>query len=254
MNPRHYVNERTFASQPSPTIRLAAISDSMRLSQPVEAAALLVSYYYIAQFRKDRDHYLFRDWSMDSGAFSAENSGKKIDLAAYMDECLRLLATDPKLTEVFSLDDISDWRKSDQNTRAMWRAGIPAIPTFHWGEPWDVLIGMARDYPKISIGGVVGKTKAIKDRWVGQVFARVWPKKIHGLGMTAEDLVMKYPFHSVDASSWEFGPRQYGRWQSFRGKLTGAPGWKMSLRSEIEWYMALEKRARARWKRTWEAL
>src|SRR5262245_15573164 len=123
-------------------------------------ASLLVSYYYLDRFLrgKVRFNYNFRDWVMDSGAFSAHNSGKVISLEKYIEVCLKLLAEDKQLTEVFSLDVIYNPEASVENTEKMWQAGVPAIPTFHFGEPWEFLQEMAKQYPKIALGGAVRKS------------------------------------------------------------------------------------------------
>jgi hypothetical protein len=196
-------------------------------------------------FLRNRHRYHYRDWALDSGAFSAHNSGTVIGLRAYTDACKKLLAGDPTLTEVFSLDVIGDWRASLKNTEAMWADGVPAVPTYHVGEPESVLLGMAKDYPKIALGGAVGYRD--KDRWAAQCFARVWPKPVHGLGFGSEKSLMALPWHSVDATNWEIGPCKFGRWQSY-GQMS-VRGSKQNLRAEVEWYLALERRARVRWKR-----
>src|SRR5688572_29598209 len=97
--------------------------------------ALLISYVYLRQFQQNRHRYRFRDWVMDSGAFSAANSGRVISLAEYVKVCHHLMATDPTLTEIFALDVIGDPKASAENAAAMWADGIPAIPCFHYGEP-----------------------------------------------------------------------------------------------------------------------
>jgi hypothetical protein len=183
---------------------------------------------------------------MDSGAFSAFSSGVEIDLQAYIDCCQELLATDPTLTEVFALDVIGDWKASLKNAEEMWRQGVEAIPCFHYGEPWDLLKGLAKDYPKIALGGCVGKKD--KDKFALQCFARVWPKKVHGFGFGSEKSIMTIPFHSVDATNWEMGPCAYGRWNAFGGKMS-VRGSAQNLRAEVEWYLELERKARDRWKR-----
>ena len=219
------------------------------LCSPENQPALLVSYVYLKQFEKERPRYHFRDWAMDSGAFSAHNSGRTIDLQAYIDTCKRLLTGDSKLTEVFALDVIDDWKGSLKNTEAMWAAGVPAIPTYHQGEPWDALRAMARDYPKIGIGGMVGLHAKAKKDWIGQCFARVWPKKIHGLGVAGEEIIMSFPFHSVDATNWEMGPCAFGRWASYGGANLSIRGGQHNLRVEVEHYLKLERKARARWRK-----
>lgn len=242
-----------------PSVRLACCGPpdalALGLQAPADTASerpgLLVSYVYLKQFDQHRARFHFRDWVMDSGAFSAHNSGKVIDLGAFTALAKHRLATDPQLTEVYSLDVINDWRASEKNTQAMWAAGVPAIPTYHQGEPWDVLVALAKQYPKIGIGGMVGLPAKAKKAWIGQCFARVWaavgPKKIHGLGVGGEDIIMAYPFHSVDATNWEMGPCAFGRWASYGGANLSIRGGKHNLRSEVEFYLRIEARARQRW-------
>src|SRR5262245_13184563 len=210
---------------------------------PSLSPALLVSYVFLEPFMRNRANYHYRDWVLDSGAFSAHNSGIKIELDAYIDTCKRLLAEDSKLTEVFALDVIGDWKASLKNCELMWKAGVPAIPCFHVGEPESALLGMARDYPKIALGGAVGYKD--KNKWAEQCFARVWPKAIHGFGFGAEKSILMLPWHSVDATNWEIAPCKYGRWHTF-GKMS-VRGSKQNLRAEIEYYLKLEHRARIKW-------
>ena len=184
--------------------------------------ALLVSYFYLKTWNDIRATVRYRDWVLDSGAFSAWNTHARIDLGRYTQDAKRLKATDPTLLEIFSLDVIGDWRASARNCETMWSVGVKAIPTFHGGEPWDVLTALARDYPKIALGGVVGWKGETKFAWVGQCFARIWnpdrPVPVHGFGMTSKKMLLRYPLHSVDASTWEIGPWAYGKWASFNGQ------------------------------------
>lgn len=245
-------------SKRPPSVRLAhtpgAQGDNVLLGQrevsklPLESyPALLVSFFYLEPFERIRNQWAFRDWALDSGAFSAKNSGVEIDLTAYIEKAKHLLATDPLLVEVFGLDVIGDWRASKANTDRMWAAGIEAIPTFHIGEPWDVLKGLAADYPKIALGGVAMKRGNEKNSWLQECFARVWPKKIHGFGCTGEKIIMALPFHSVDATNWELGPCGFGNWKSF-GRMS-VRGSTQNLRAEVEYYLKLERQARSRWKK-----
>lgn len=211
----------------------------------VTKPALLVSFYYLAPFLRNQKEYHIRDWVMDSGAFSAHNSGADINLNEYIATCKRLLTEDPTLSEVFVLDVIGDWRASLKNCQTMWKKGVEAIPCFHYGEPWEVLTGIARDYPKIAIGGCVGISKKEKHDFAGQCFARVWPKKIHGFGFGSPDSVTLYPFHSIDATTWHTGPSCFGRWNTF-GRMS-VRGKAQNLRSEVEFYLTLERDARRRW-------
>ncbi len=210
---------------------------------------LLVSYFYLPQFLKNRHRYHYRDWVIDSGAFSAHNSGVEIKLQDYIDCCKKLMAEDPTLTEIYSLDVIGDWKGSLKNTEEMWKQGVPAIPCYHANEPWHALLSMAKEYPKIALGGVALAKSGKKMAWASQCFARVWPKKVHGFAYCSERAVMGLPFHSVDATNWEIGPCKYGQWRAFGGQRVSVRGSKQNLRAEVEWYLELERKARARWRK-----
>ena len=214
--------------------------------------ALLVAFPYVKPFLARQEFFCYRDWALDSGAFTAYTSGKPIDHERYMELCLRLLATDPTLTEVFSLDVIDNPTATLRNARTEWQRGIPSIPTFHSGMPWRYLDELAAEFPKISLGGAVGLTKHKKMRWVAECFRRVWPKRIHGLGMASRDILMSFPFHSVDAASWAVSPLCFGQWKSL-GDVRGR-GSTQNLRAEIEYYLKLEREVQSRWKREMEML
>ena len=242
--------------QSSPTIRLAILpgnnsnniltgEDGVRPIAHAEAPAILVSYHYIEPFLESRKRYVIRDWSMDSGAFSAHSQGIAIDLDAYTELAQELLATDPQLTEIFGLDVIGDWRAGVRNVERMWSAGVPCIPTYHYGEPEAVLLGLARDYPKIALGGAVGLEKTLKTEWARQCFARVWPKPIHGLGFGSTSNALDLPWHSIDASSWELQPLRFGMWKKFGHMTVRRQG--IDLSSQLDWFARLERRARAKW-------
>lgn len=218
-------------------------------------AALLCSYFYLRHFQKVRERYRFRDWALDSGAFSAYHSGEVIDLQAYTEKCRELLDTDPQLTEVFALDVIGDWRATMFNVEAMWAAGVPAIPTFHVGQPWHALTSMAQDYPKIALGGMVGRFRGGgRAEWIGQCFARVWPKLVHGFGVGTENGVFAAPFDSVDATSWESGPTKFGAWLAFGSGRLAVRGSTHNLRPEVEHYLDIERRAEVRWRKELKAV
>lgn len=238
----------------SPTLRLAhrvgCQGDNnllgIRGHQPIATPpGLLVSFVYYSTFETSRERIRMRDWVLDSGAYSAKTLGVNVDLQQYIELCQRLLATDPMLTEVFALDVIGDWKASARNTEAMWKAGVPAIPCFHIGEPEDVLRGLANDYPKIAIGGCARMREKLKLQFAQQCFARVWPKKIHGFGFGTRKVMLSLPFHSTDATSWELGPCAFGNWASY-GKMS-VRGSAQNLRVEIEHYLAIERDARRMW-------
>lgn len=255
----HAVRALAEYQPPAPAVRLAlpltgdggamGVTNVSRVftdeNHPDNLPALLVSYVYLQPFLKNRQRFHIRDWVLDSGAFSAFNSGTEIVLQDYIDTCKRLRDEHQDLTEVFALDVIGDWKASLRNCEEMWRQGVEAIPCFHEGSPWHALESMASAYPKIALGGVAHQRGQKKFDWIGQCFARVWPKKIHGFGVGDARTILSFPFHSVDATNWEIGPCRFGSWRHF-GRMS-VRGSSQNLRVEINWYLDLKKRARVRW-------
>lgn len=240
-----------------PTVRLSAAIDGasavwrrMALGLPEDGArpSLLVAYPYLRGFQRFRDRLFFRDWALDSGAYTAKNAGTEIENGEFLDVAEELLASDPSLVEVFALDVIGDWKASLKNAEAAWERGVPVIPCYHEGEPESVLLGLARDFPKIALGGAVGLNSKRKMVWAAECFARVWPKRIHGFGFGSRAHVVSLPWHSTDATNWALGPLKFGVWQAYGGQSVSIRGQAaQNLRVEVDHYVATEREARRRW-------
>lgn len=213
----------------------------------------LVSYHYYDGVKSALDYYDFRDWALDSGAFSAASSGVPINLEAYIEFCREVLRGSNPPAEIFALDVIGDGDATYSNVSKMWDAGIAAIPAFHPGEPERLLLRYARSFPKIALGGVARLRGHARSRWLSGCFSKVWPARIHGFGLASEDHVLGLPFHSTDAASWEIQPCGFGSWRSYEGAMLSPRG-KADLTPEVEWYGDLERRARARWRKQMEEL
>lgn len=217
--------------------------------------SLLVSFAYLSLWKRMRHQYEIRDWVMDSGAFTAFKAGKCVDLQRFTDVCLEYQESDPTMVEVFGLDVINDWEAGLRNVEEMWRQGVRAIPTYHKGEPEEVLLHLAKTYPKIAVSGTGGRRMHTteKVRFFSQCFARVWPCKVHGFAVVDMEVLRRLPFHSVDSSSWESGPQRYATWRTRRGVgkqgKVSVRGSKQHLRDEIDWYLDKEGQARVRWRK-----
>ena len=208
---------------------------------------ILVSFFYLRHVDSIFSKIHYRDWVMDSGAFSAATTRKVIEINEYIDCCLARKEEDPKLKEVFSLDVIGNHKASLENWQKMKEAGLEAIPTFHYGTDINAIRDMP-DVDKIALGGMVGQSRNEKIKFAEQCFARTWPKKIHGFGVTSEAILSKVPFHSVDASSWSYSPGRFGRWRSMPGFVSERSTSK-NLKTEVQWYLELEKKMKNRWGR-----
>jgi hypothetical protein len=248
----------------SPSVRLACCTgrttavftkDSWSINGNTVLPSLLLSYAYEKVWLPLLPTLHIRNFVLDSGAFTAHSSGKPIDVAVYRDAVMGYRDQGVVPVEVFSLDVIGDWRGTKANTEYLWANGVEAIPAYHYGEPEDVLLGYAKDYPKIALGGAVGLPRKEKERWARQCFARVWPKPIHGFGfgLWAPELL---PFHSVDCSDWEGSAARFGRWNAFGGKNIGLGGKNLldNLACEAEVWLKAEHNLRKRWAGTFRKL
>lgn len=143
---------------------------------------------------------------LDSGAFSAYTKGIQVDLPAYV----RYIAENKDIVEEASvLDAIGDFRGTFENQKRMETLGASPLPCFHYGEPEEVLDWYAELYPYITIGGMVPISTPQLKVWLD----RIWeehlthpdgtPKvRVHGFGLTSLPLMMRYPWYSVDSSTW----------------------------------------------------
>lgn len=237
---------RQFAYSATPEAR-QTVSASMVPAAWVREAAILCSFVYLKPFVPVVA--AAREWSLDSGAFTARQSGQPITVSVYIDalKALRDSAV-PFPGEVFSLDEIGDWRASERNLRAIEAAGFRVIPVHHLGEPMDVLRALSGEYPKVALGGMARSSMAALTPYVEAAFAVAWPRGcvFHGFGLHKEEVLMRFPFHSADATSWQLGPLRYGNWKAY-GKAARGPRVGHDLTPEARLILDLERRLKARW-------
>lgn len=225
--------------------------------------AMLISYPYFEEFERLRGVELGRSWCLDSGAFTAKSQGYDIDLGAYTNHCLRVMRWPKPPAEIFGLDVIGDPQASEKNVRAMRAAGVPAIPTFHFGSPWSVLRELCAEFPKIGIGGIGGgwghTTPAQRQRFIEGCFAIGWPKRFHGFGIGTPRFLRRFPFHTVDATTWAIAPRRFRLWAQFGQWKQVIPvkpkrDFDLHLAGEIDWFLRLERELKQRWAREMQLL
>jgi hypothetical protein len=198
----------------------AAIYNGMHIGGPVhnrltpvqqrhrlDLKYLLESYHY---FNSDKLVHNTRQANekvfLDSGAFSAFTQGVQIDLPKYC----KFIRDNADIVEVASvLDVVGDAQGTWQNQQAMERLGVKALPCFHYGEDERYLEYYAGNYEYITLGGMVPISTPNLFLWLD----RLWEKylcdgsgrprlKVHGFGLTSIPLMKRYPWFSVDSSSW----------------------------------------------------
>lgn len=167
----------------------------------------LESYHYI---HKGRYVELMRADKvkvfLDSGAFSSFSLGVDVSIEAYAE----FVKGHQDIIEMASvLDAIGDPVGTYNNQNTLERLGAEVLPCFHYGEPLDLCEYYVNNYPYITIGGMVPIPNRKLEGWLDEIWDKVLTDKdglarikVHGFGLTARDLMLKYPWYSVDSSSW----------------------------------------------------
>lgn len=174
----------------------------------------LISYYHLKN--EGFGFHLWRtilmknkkvDLFLDSGAFSAWSQGIEIDIYDY----INFIKKHQNVIDVHAnLDSIKDVRRTWQNQMIMERACLSPLPVFHYGEPVKWLNRyLKRGYKYIALGGMVPVSSTNLILWLDNLFSNYLcssngiPKvKVHGFGLTSLQLMFRYPWYSVDSTSW----------------------------------------------------
>lgn len=173
-----------YLSSPNSQVQAAAVA-----RQPVLLSYALRSNW-IEQYAPSFGRIL-----IDSGAFSAHNSGAKVDPIAYRDWHQRF----PWADAVAGLDDISgDWRQSLRNYEV--GGGFPTIHDTDPPELLDQLIPLARER-----GGWIGvgllPPRHGKGAWLDAVLERI-PNDLHVHGWALGSYADRRRLDSVDSTNW----------------------------------------------------
>jgi hypothetical protein len=169
----------------------------------------LFSYHYLKKAEDKKVKELKKncpDILLDSGAFSAKSLGEEINLKNYIEFIKKF-----GFENYASLDVIGDPKKTLENTLEMRKEGLEPLYTFHKGSSIaDLEAALKHDFKYIALGGLVGNMSFAQEFldkvWV--FLLQNYPDiKVHGFGLTKIDMMKRYPWYSVDSSSWVSGRR-----------------------------------------------
>lgn len=142
---------------------------------------------------------------LDSGGFVARTKNIVISVKMYAEFINRW-----NVKYAFNLDT-NDVAETLRNQEFLIKAcpGCYIIPIYHmsdWLEGNDLLTRfMAENHPYIAVGGVAGgrKNADTQAMFYNHVFKHTRDKiKVHGLGITSRPMLQRYPWYSVDSTSW----------------------------------------------------
>jgi hypothetical protein len=178
---------------------------------------VLVSYAY-ARNATEEFSILANDSNiellLDSGAFTAKNSGETIDLADY---CGFLDEWGGKIFRYLALDVVGNPKATDANLKEMLRAGYKPVPVHVLGDDqrrmdelfeysdYVALAGLRRPHK----GGAPKEYVAAKMKWAAG-------RDVHWLGYVREPMIAAFRPFSCDSASW-MSAALYGRMDVYLG-------------------------------------
>lgn len=165
---------------------------------------------------------------LDSGAFSAWNSGKTIRLNEYIGfakEFIRRHSAYVSHVYVVNLDvipgrqgEIPTTRQVEDAAKEGWanmvemeKAGLTPLHIFHQGEDFKWLDQISKRHRYIGISPSNDAGLKEKDLWLRSVYSMIRARNMtHGFAVTSKRLMAAYPWYSVDSTSW-LAPGIYGK-------------------------------------------
>jgi len=146
------------------------------------------------------------DLFLDSGAYSAWTKGAQISIDEYIKFIKDNLFC---ITTYCNLDDIQSPEKTWENQEKMENEGLSPLPVYHIGEDkkyLDRILG----YEYFALGGMALQSLPARIEFYDEIFSLICSHKngflpthkIHGFGLTSLQLMIRYPWYSVDSTSW----------------------------------------------------
>ncbi len=178
----------------------------------------LVSYAYLRKQPADQIRTILddprREVLLDSGAFTAFNAGKAIEVDDYI-EFLR--AWKANLFGYFLLDKIQDPVATEANWQAMLVAGLSPIPIHVFGEDGVAMDRFFARSPYVGLGGLRRPSRGKAPiEYVKQKMVWARGRPVHWLGYTDEETLRAFrPFSCDSASAW--AASQFGVCHLYRG-------------------------------------
>ena len=185
---------------------------------------ILESYHYIKSkpqmVKKIREHK--NKIFLDSGAFTMFTQGVSVDLkkyAQFIKENTDIIHTAANLDAIGAGNE----QLSNDRQKELEAVGVQALPVHHVGDHDDWLRKyLSEGYDYICLGGMVGVRTQTLTQWLDHVWGKYlvrpdgMPKvRVHGFGLTTLSLMFRYPWASVDSTSWVVCSRMGGIFLDF---------------------------------------
>lgn len=168
------------------------------------------------------------DLMLDSGAFNMWSRGAEVDMKSYIkfvhdniDYFYSYVTLDSIPSTKKKRDDsqatfAESAKRSYAQLKQLHRAGLKPIPVFHQGEPFywlERLVAEGEHY--IGLARYRYASKAAQQDWLDKCFTILTDEngrpliKTHGFAITTHEKLRRYPWFSVDSTTWTMQP-SYG--------------------------------------------
>jgi len=183
---------------------------------------MLESYHYIGnKYRlldgiRERKETIF----LDSGAFSMFTLGIDVDLQAYarfIDEYADIIHIASNIDAIGAGNEQKSYDNLVEIEAARTGDTVDVCPVHHARDSDEWLVRyLEQGYDYIFLGGMVPETTQYLIQWLDHIWPRYLTNpdgtakvKIHGFGITGENILLRYPWYSVDSTAWNARAR-YG--------------------------------------------
>lgn len=143
---------------------------------------------------------------LDSGAWSAHTQDTTIDIDAYIEYIKKNLHL---VTTYANLDVVNDGETSYQNWLYMRKAGLDPMPVYHAETDDKYLKYYLKETDYIAIGAIAAMTTSKRIENLDKIWKNhlldsenMPTHKFHGFGLTSLKILFRYPWYSVDSTSW----------------------------------------------------
>lgn len=188
---------------------------------------ILFSYAFfkdVAKVQKVFGDFVPENIIVDSGAFSVWSKGDVVDIKKYESFCKTLKDFIPVKNEMrfVNLDvlpgqfgRIPTQMEREESAARGWQnmlylesKGLKVIPVYHQYESLDWLHRMMEHTDYIGISPANDASSLSKESFMKTTFSITRNKiRCHGFAVTGYSQLIKFPFYSVDSSSWASGGR-----------------------------------------------
>jgi hypothetical protein len=204
----------------------------LEVIKDLQPKRILGSYHYfknikLADFFEEIGYK--PDFVLDSGAYSAFNSGKVINQEKYN---TYIKENEQHISWYICLDKLGDNEKSYEAYENMKKQGLSPVPVFHYmGDETFLEKYIEQGEKTIALGGTVPiKSKPAVAEWVRMLGWQYPEVKFHLLGSSARVILDHCDIDSADAATWIIG--------AINGKPKHIPGNdKESRKKRAKWNM-----------------